>query len=227
MQTFDLDLEALKSMECQLACELTLIESEIEAKSKANPAPSHNESLERARLNRCLTKSRLHDLDSRIKIERARRYEASYLKAAEALYPDRVVRQVPPEFKPDNHHSNGNEIPMLEQQRDSIYGKMQSAELRNIALTTHIELLKADQIKVNQDELDELLLQREKAVAYFTLQSKKVLRARKRLYQLYRRLPERIVYTLTVSNLSKEQDKYIRNAISLRPASRRKRLNSR
>ena len=224
MKTFDLDLENLKSRECQLACELALIESEIEAKSKENPSPSHNESLERARLNRCLTKSRLHDLDSRIKIERARRYEASYLRVAEALYPDCVVRQVPPEFKPENHNSNGNEIPILEQQRDSIYGKMQSAELRNIALTTQIELLKVGQNKVDQDELDVLIVKREKAVAYFNLQSKKVLRARKRLYQLYKRLPERIFYTLTVSRLTKAQDNHIRTKVSLHPVVRRKRL---
>jgi hypothetical protein len=224
MKTFDLDLRALKSKEAQLLTQSVSLAEQIEALIQApTPASIDDPVLNTLRLQRCLALSRLHDIQSRIQIEQARSLGRAYLKTVETLFPDRLVTVVPAEFKPECHP--GNEIDMLEQRRETLYQKMESAENRSNALAAQAKLLAQANSTVNQDEIEELLKKREKAVAYFEQQSIKILRTRKRLYQLYSRLPERILHRLTVSNVSVQQDETVREKISIRPVFRRRMLS--
>jgi hypothetical protein len=226
MQTFDLDLRALKSKEAQLLTQSVSLAEQIEALIQA-PAPASIDDpvLTALRLQRCLTLSRLHDIQSRLQIEQARSIARAYLKTVESLFPERLVTVIPAEFKPECHP--GNEIGMLEQRRETLYQKMESAEIRSNALAAQAKLLVQGNSSVNQDEINELLQKREKAVRYFEQQSIKILRTRKRLYQLYSRLPERVLHRLTVSNVSARQDEIVRERISMRPVFRRRILSSR
>jgi hypothetical protein len=226
MQTFDLDLRALKSKEAQLLTQSVSLAEQIEALTQApTPASIDDPVLNTLRLQRCLTMSRLHDIQSRLQIEQAQSLGRAYLKIVESLFPDRLVTVIPAEFKPECHP--GNEIGMLEQRRETLYQKMESAEIRSNALAAQAKLLAQGNSVVNQDEIEALLQKREKAVAYFEQQSIKVLRTRKRLYQLYSRLPERILHRLTVSNVSVQQDEIVREKLSMRPVFRRRILSSR
>lgn len=226
MQTFDLDLRALKSKEAQLLTQSVSLAEQIEETTQS-PAPASIDDpvLNTLRLQRCIIVSRLHDIQSRLQIEQARALGREYLKTVASLFPDRLVTMVPAEFKPECHP--GNEIDMLEQRRETLYQKMESAENRSNALAAQAKLLTQGNSAVNQDEIEELLQKREKAVAYFEQQSTKILRTRKRLYQLYSRLPERILHRLTVSNVSVHQDEIVREKLSLRPVFRRRMLSSR
>jgi hypothetical protein len=226
MQTFDLDLRALKSKEAHLLTQSVSLAEQIEALTQApTPASIDDPVLNTLRLQRCLTMSRLHDIQSRLQIEQAQSLGRAYLKIVESLFPDRLVTVIPAEFKPECHP--GNEIGMLEQRRETLYQKMESAEIRSNALAAQAKLLAQGNSVVNQDEIEALLQKREKAVAYFEQQSIKVLRTRKRLYQLYSRLPERILHRLTVSNVSVQQDEIVREKLSMRPVFRRRILSSR
>lgn len=225
MQTFDLGLRALKSKEAQLYAESVTMAEQIETISEAPcSTPADDPALNALRLKRCITVSRLHDIQSRIQIEQASDIGRAYVKTVGRLFPNRLVTEVPVEFKPECHP--GNEIGMLEQRRESIYQKMESAENLSNALTAQIQLLTQGNNTVNQDEIDALLIKREKSVSYFNLQSTKILRTRKRLYQLYSRLPEIILHRLNVSNVSVEQDAIVREKLSIRPVFRRRILSS-
>lgn len=221
MNTLDLDLKSLKSIESALHDDLAQVEDKINQVSAAE-SPEEFTKLNALRLKRSLATSLLHDVKSRIKIAKCQLYEKRYISVASELYPQSVVTSIPPEFKPEDDPTN--EILMLEQTRVFVYQKLESAEMSRLELENAIRLLPSPATPIDFNHLSELQQKKERAEKYFNKQSVKVLRIRKRLYNLYSRLPERKIYTLTLANLNSADHETVETIASLKPVLRKRKL---
>ncbi|WP_408601263.1 hypothetical protein [Pseudomonas sp. PLMAX] len=221
MNTLDLDLKSLKSIESALHEDLGLVKDQLQQVT-ATESPEEFTQLNTLRLKRSITTSVLHDVQSRIKIAKARVYEQKFVSIANELYPQSVVTTIPPEFKPEVDPTN--EIQMLEQTRVFVYQKLESAELSRMEFEDAIRLLPSPVTPDDLHHLSKLQEQKERAEQYFNKQSVKVLRIRKRLYNLYSRLADRKIYTLTLARLNAEQHETVETRATLKPVLRKRKL---
>lgn len=221
MNTFDLDLKSLKSIETALHEDLGLVKDQI-LQFTATESPEEFTQLNALRLKRSITTSVLHDVQSRIKIAKARVFEQRFVSIANELYPHSVVSSIPPEYKPEDDPTN--EIQMLEQTRVFVYSKLESAELSRSECEETIRLLPSPVSPADLHHLSELQQKKERAEKYFNKQSVKVLRIRKRLYNLYSRLPDRKIYTLTMTRLTAEEHEIVETKAHLKPVLRKRKL---
>lgn len=221
MNTLDLDLKSLKSIESALHEELGLVKDQI-LQVTATESPEEFTQLNALRLKRSITTSVLHDVQSRIKIAKSRVFEQKFVSIANELYPQSVVSSIPPEFKPEDDPTN--EIQMLEQTRVFVYVKLESAELSRLECEEAIRILPSPVTPGDLDHLSTLQQKKERAEKYFNKQSVKVLRIRKRLYNLYARLPDRTIFTLTLSRLNADEHETVEARVSFKPVLRKRKL---
>lgn len=221
MKTLDLDLNSLKSIESALHEELCLVKDQL-LQVTATESPEEFAHLNGLRLKRSITTSVLHDVQSRIKIAKARAFEQRFVSIANELFPQSVVTTIPPEFKPEVDPTN--EIQMLEQTRVFVYKKLESAEVSRLEFEDAIRLLPSPVTVADLHHLSKLQQKKERAEQYFNKQSVKILRIRKRLYNLYSRLPDRKIYTLTLARLNAEQHETVETRAALKPVLRKRKL---
>ena len=222
MNTFDLDLQTLKSIESALHEDLGLVKDQI-LQFAAAESPEEFTQLNALRLKRSIATSVLHDAQSRIKIEKSRVFERRFVCIANELYPHSLVTSIPPEFKPEDDPTN--EIQMLEQTRAFVYVKLESAELSRLEFEEAIRLLPSPVTLADLHCLSALQQKKERAERYFNKQSTKVLRIRKRLYNLYSRLPDRKIYALTLAKLNADEYEAVKVKVDFRPVLRKRKLS--
>lgn len=222
MNTLDLDLKSLKSIETALHEDLGLVKDQI-LQLTAPESPEEFTQLNALRLKRSITTSVLHDVQSRLKIAKTRVFEQKFVSIANELYPHSVVSTIPPEFKPEADPTN--EILILEQTRVFVYQKLESAELSRLEFEDAIRLLPSPVTPDDLDNLSKLQQNKERAEQYFNKQSVKILRFRKRLYNLYSRLPDRKIFALTLARLNAKEHETVEAKASLKPVLRKRKLS--
>lgn len=222
MNTFDLDLKELKSIESALHDKLGQVKDQI-SQITAKDTPGESMQISALRLNRSMSTSVLHDVQSRIKIEKTRLYEQQFVSIATERFPHSLVTSIPPEFKPEANPTN--EIHMLEQSRVLVYQKLESAELSRCEFEEAIKALTSLTSPASledQKRIAALQFKKERAEKYFNRQSVKILRIRKRLFNLYARLPDRKIYTLTLARLSASEHYEVEAKANLKPVYRKR-----
>ena len=221
MNTLDLDLKSLKSIESTLHEDLGSVKEQM-LQFTSTESPEEFTQLNALRLKQSITTSVLHDVQSRIKIAKSRIFEQKFVSISNELHPHSLVESIPPEFKPEADPTN--EIQMLEQTRVFVYSKLESAGVSRSQYEETIRLLPYPVSAADLHHLSTLQQKKDRAEKYFNKQSVKVLRIRKRLYNLYSRLPDRKIYTLTVAKLNAEQHETVELRVSMKPVLRKRKL---